>query len=319
MKEKEFTVVVTHAIPKAGLEALFERCRVIYPEHAPAFSEEELARILPECDAVLAGGAMTGEMIRRAGRLRIISNYGAGYEQIDVDAAEEAGVLVTNIPDSTAESTAELAFTLMLCMYRRAAELDRMLRERPSREAFGMGRHMGHNLSGATLGMGRIGGRLAEMAAAFGMKVIYHNRRPVPGKEDGWRTLEALIAEADVVSLHCPLTDRTRGMIGRRQIGRMKPGAALINTARGGVLDYDALVDALIDGRLSGAGLDVYPDEPEVPEALKRLENVVLTPHVGTNTFETRRKMAEAASLRILAVMDGKIPPNVIRRGLRDR
>jgi len=320
MKQKEFTVLITHAIPKPGLERLFSECTVYYPEHAPVFSMDDMLRILPECDAVLAGGAMTREMIAAAKHLKIISNYGAGYDQVDVDAADEAGVLVTNIPDSTTYSTAELAFSLMLSVSRRIAELDRMLRTQPSRNAFGMGRHMGHNLAGSTLGivgMGKIGGCLANMARAFGMNVIYYNRRKVEGQESAWRSLSDLLAEADVVSLNCPLNDTTRGLIGQDQFEQMKPGAVLINTARGGVVDTDALIAALKSGRLGGAGIDVYPNEPDIPEALKSFENVVLTPHIGTNTHEARKGMAEAAAERIFIVRDGQTPPNIVNRSLR--
>ena len=321
MKQKDFTVVITHAIPKPGLERLFEECTVYYPEHAPVYSDEELMKILPECDAVLAGGALTREMIGCAKKLKIISNYGAGYDRVDVDAADEAGVIVTNIPDSTSYSTAELAFVLILTTYRRIAELDRMLRTQPSRNAFGMGKHMGHNLAGATLGiigMGRIGRTLAGMAGAFGMKVIYHNRRKIEGMEEGWRSLNDLLSEADIVSLNCPLTEETRGLIGKEQFEKMKPGAVLVNTARGGVVDTGALIEALRNGKLGGAGIDVYPNEPEVPEELKAFENVVLTPHIGTNTHEARKGMAVAAAERILTVRDGQTPENIVNRNLRN-
>lgn len=321
MEQKQFTVVITHAIPRPGLETLFDRCRVFYPEAGKTvFSDDELMEILPQCDAALAGGAMTREMIGAAKKLKIISNYGAGYDRVDVDAADEAGVIVTNIPDSTTYSTAELAFSLMLDVRRRVTELDRMLRNGPSERAFGMGRHMGHNLAGSTLGvigMGRIGGRLAAMARAFDMKVIYHNRRKAAGMEDDWRGMDALLKEADIVSVNCPLNDQTRGLISREAIQKMKPGAVLINTARGGVVDTEALIEALKEGRLSGAGIDVYPNEPEVPEELKTMENVVLTPHIGTNTHEARKGMAEAAAQRILDVLDGRTPPNMVNRNLR--
>ncbi|MBQ2955452.1 MAG: hydroxyacid dehydrogenase [Clostridia bacterium] len=320
MNQKDFTVLITHAIPKPGLERLFEECKVFYPENAAAYTDEEMMALLPECDAVLAGGAMTRDMIACAKKLKIISNYGAGYDQVDVDAADEAGVIVTNIPDSTTYSTAELAFSLMLTARRRIAELDRMLRTQPSKNAFGMGRHMGHNLAGSTLGiigMGRIGGRLAEMAKAFGMNVIYHNRRKIEGMESGWRSMDDLLAEADIISLNCPLTNETRGLIGKAEFDKMKPGAVIVNTSRGGVIDTDALIGALKSGRLGGAGIDVYPNEPEVPEELKTFENVVLTPHIGTNTHEARKGMAEAAAERIFIVRDGQTPPNIVNRNLR--
>ncbi len=322
MKQVDFTVLITHAIPRPGLEGLFDTCRVFYPEDAICFTEEEIMRILPECDAVLAGGAMTREMIAAAPKLRIISNYGAGYDRVDVDAADEMGVIVTNIPDSTTDSTAELAFALMLDARRRIAELDRMLRSEPSERAFGMGRHMGHNLRGSALGiigMGRIGGRLREMALAFGMKVIYHNRRPIAGLEAEYRALPDLLGEADVISLNCPMTAETQGLIGRAEFMQMKKGAVLINTSRGGVVDTEALIEALESGRLGGAGIDVYPQEPQVPEALKKMENVVLTPHIGTNTYEARKGMAEAAVERILCVRDGVEPPNMVNRNLKKR
>lgn len=323
MKQTDFTVMITHAIPKPGLKALYEACRVLYPEEGRVcFSREEMMRLLPECDAVLAAGPMTAEMIGAARRLRVISNYGAGYDRVDVDAADRAGVIVTNIPAETTESTAELAFALMLSARRRVAELDRMLRVGDSSRAFGMGRHMGHNLAGATLGiigMGRIGSRLAEMARAFGMKVIYHNRHAVPGAEEGYRSLNELLEQADVVSINCPLTEQTRGLMNEQAFARMKEGALLVNTARGGVVDTEAMIRALQSGKLGGAGLDVYPDEPQVPDALKTMENVVLTPHIGTNTHEARKQMAEAAVSRILCVRDGKLPPNMVNRNLRQK
>ncbi len=322
MAQRPFTVVITHAIPTAGLEELFSECRVYYPEGKSAYSDDELMSILPGCDAVLAGGAFTREMIQCAKHLKIISNYGAGYDRVDVDAADEAGVLVTNIPDSTAYSTAELAFSLMLCVRRRIAELDSMVRTMAGTDVFGMGKHMGHNLRGAVLGivgMGRIGTVLAGMAEAFGMKVIYHNRRKIEGREADWRTMGELLSEADVVSLNCPLNDETRGLIGRRELSQMKNGAVLVNTARGGVVDTDALIDALKSGHLGGAGLDVYPDEPNVPDALKELKHVVLTPHIGTNTYEARRGMAQAAAERILCVKEGRRPQNIVNRNLKKK
>ena len=321
MNEK-MKVIVTHPIPAEGLAALYERYEVLYPEGRGPYTPEEMMALLPECDAVLACGAMPREQIEAAPRLKIISNFGAGYDRVDVDAADDCGVLVTNIPDSTSESTAELAFALLVSVYRRVAELNAMLRAAPPENAFGMGKHMGHNLAGATLGivgMGRIGRRLAQMARAFGMEVVYHNRKRLdPDQEAGacYLGLEELLARADAVSVNCPLTPETRGLIGAREIGLMKPGAVLINTSRGGTVDYDALCDALEAGRLRGAGLDVFPDEPHVPERLLALRCVTLTPHVGTNTHEARRGMAEACAARIIDALEGRTPPNIVNRRL---
>ena len=324
MSEKK-RVLVTHPIPPEGLAALYERYEVLYPENRGPYTPEELMTLLPGCDAALACGAMPRQVIEAAPRLRIISNYGAGYDSVDVDAADERGVLVTNIPDSTAESTAELAFALLLSVYRRVAELDDLLRSAPPENAFGMGKRMGHNLAGAVLGivgMGRIGRRLAAMARAFGMTVLYHNRRPLPPElENGaaYRSLNDLLAQADAVSVNCPVTSETRSLIGPREIGLMKPGAVLINTSRGGTVDYDALCDALESGRLRGAGLDVFPEEPHVPPRLLALRCVTLTPHVGTNTHEARRGMAEACARRIIDALEGRTPENVVNRNLKAR
>jgi len=320
---KQTKVLITHPIPADGLTALCERFEVIYPKNREPYSPEELKALLPDCAGVLACGPMTRELIEAAPALRIISNYGAGYDRVDVDAADERGVLVTNIPDSTTESTAELTFALIIAVRRRIAELDALIRSGAPENAFGMGKHMAHDLANATLGivgMGRIGRRLAEMARAFGMAICYHNRRRLPESlEAGARfcSLDELLAASDIVSVNCPLTPETRGLIGAREIGLMKPGAVVVNTSRGGTIDYDALADALEDGRLGGAGLDVFPDEPHVPARLLALRSTVLTPHVGTNTHEARKAMAEAASERIIDALEGRVPKNIVNRNLK--
>lgn len=314
MNDRRFTVLVTHAIPQEGLYKLKESCEVMYPAEG-SFSEGEIRERLPLVDAVLAGAAMTAEMIERAPRLKIISNYGAGYDRVDVEAADRCGVIVTNIPDSTADATAELALSLILAVSRRICELDRRLRAYPPEESFGMGTLMGHSLFGNTLGivgMGRIGARLAEMARVMGMKTAYHNRRRVEGNESEYLPLDQLMASCDVISINCPLTPETRGLISAREIALMKPEAILVNTSRGAVINNEALIGALASGAIRGAGIDVFPDEPHVPEGYLALENVVLTPHVGTNTHEARRLMGEHAALRITEVAAGRIPPNIV-------
>ena len=313
-------VLITHPIPRNGLDGLYARYEVVYPDRRGPYTEDELARLLPDCDAVLACGPMPGKLIDKCTKLRIISNYGAGYDSVDVDAADRHGIYVTNIPDSTTESTAELAFALMLSVMRRVAELNHDMRSEHPENCFGMGRFMGHNLRGATLGiigMGRIGRRLAEMAGAFGMNIVYHNRRKLDAVlEHGARYLpmDEMISVADIISINCPLTEETRYIVGRREISRMKKSAVIINTSRGGTLDCDALCDALESGAILGAGLDVYPDEPHVPERLLALPSVTLTPHTGTNTFETRKAMAQAAADRIIDVLSGRIPNNIVNR-----
>lgn len=308
-------ILVTHGVPAEGFAALAGHT-VIIPAPLAAYSMEELTELIADADAVVAGGKLPGDVIRQGKKLRIIANYGAGYDGVDVAAAAECGVPVTNIPDTVTQDTAELAIGLMLAVSRRIGEMNLRLRSTDSRELFGMGRHMGRSLRGQTLGIvgcGRIGSRTAQIARAMGMRVIGFSRHGVPeGAAENAPSLEALLQQADVVSLHCPLTAETRGLIGEEAFRLMKPGAILINTARGAVVDTDALLRALESGRLSGAGLDVYPNEPEIPQALLMHENVVCTPHIGTNTVQTRNEMAAACSAQILDALAGKRPANIV-------
>lgn len=310
-------VLVTAAIPKDGLEALFAQCEVVYPEKG-TFTPEEMMRLAPEVDAVLACGSMDAAWIGAAKKLRVVSNYGVGYDRVDVAALTAAGIPLTNLPDETAGPTAELAMALLLALRRRIAELDRRVRIEAPERAFGMGRFMGHSVAGTTLGivgMGNIGRKVRDMALAFGMRVVYHNRTALPrtlAGEAAWMPLEDVLATSDAVTLHCPLTPQTQGLIGTGELARMQPSAVLINTARGAVVDHPALIAALQEGRIAGAALDVYPDEPHIPEALRSLDHVVLTPHIGTNTVADRRKMCAKAAQNILDVLAGKRPERVV-------
>jgi len=270
---------------------------------------------VPTADAIIACGALPAEMIEAAPRLKIIANYGAGYDSVDVKAATQRGIPVTNTPDETREPTAEVAIGLMLAASRRICELNQRLRNEETSRVFGMGRHMGRSLRGQTLGIvgcGRIGRCTARMASALGMRVLGYSRSGADASVCEPTDLSTLLREADVVSLHCPLTPDTRGLMNAEAFSQMKPGAMLINTARGAVVDTQALLDALDSGRLSGAGLDVYPDEPHIPVALLSRDNVVCTPHTGTNTQQTRYEMAQACSRQILDVLNGKRPENIV-------
>lgn len=308
------TILITHGIPTAGLEILADH-EIIMPAPLAAYSMDELRTLIPQVHAVIAGGRLPGDVIRAGKKLRIIANYGAGYDSVDIAAAAECGVPVTNIPNAVTDSTAELAIGLMLAVSRRIGEMNLRLRRENSAELFGMGRYMGNTLRSRTLGVigcGRIGTRTAEMAKALGMKVLVHSRHPVSGSVGENADLPALLSRADVVTLHCPLTDSTRGMMDASAFAAMKPGAILINTARGGIVDHAALAEALRSGRLAGAGLDVYPDEPRIPQDILALDNVVCTPHVGANTAQTRAVMAEACARQILDVLAGKRPENIV-------
>ena len=306
------TILITHGIPTAGIELLTGH-DIIMPAPLAAYSMEELRALIPQADAVIAGGKLPGDVIRAGRKLKIIANYGAGYDGVDVKAAAECGVPVTNIPDTVTNATAELAIGLMLAVSRRIGEMNLRLRREDSASLFGMGRNMGNTLQGRTLGVigyGRIGQRVGEIARALGMRVIAHSRRSVDGVDNA--ELPTLLSTADVVTLHCPLTDETRHLLDASAFAMMKPGAIVINTARGGVIDHDAMLEALKNGRLAGAGLDVYPNEPGIPEALLALDNVVCTPHHGANTAQTRRDMLMANARQILDALSGKRPENIV-------
>lgn len=307
-------ILVTHGIPGEGFRPL-EGHQVIMPEVLHAFTEEELLQYAPQCDAIVAGGRISAPVIQAAKKLKIIANYGAGYDAVDVSAAREAGVPVTNIPEAVTQDTAELAMGLILSVSRRIGEMNLRLRKEAPESLFGMGRHMGKSLRGQVLGIigcGRIGNRTAEMAKVFGMRVMGYSRRGCNPEVAEPVSMETLLEKADIVSLHCPLTAETRHLISHDAFARMKDGVILINTARGAVVDTDALLAALESGKVAGAGLDVFPDEPHVPAALLQHDRVVCTPHIGTNTSLTRCEMAQACSRQILDVLHGKRPQNIV-------
>ena len=315
------TVLLTHSIPTRGMEALFDACRVIMPpEGAYTFTPEALVDAARDVDAIFAAGPVPAAVIEAARRLRIIANYGAGYDRVDVEAAARRGIPVTNLTRSTSLPTAEMALTLLLSVARRVPELDGALRGGEPESVFGMGKAMGRTLDGLTLGivgLGNIGSCMARLCRGLGMQVLYTSRhrrslQEEAEKEVAYRPLEALLAESDVVSLHVPHTAETDRMINAERLALMKPDAILINTARGGVVDTDALAEALRAGRLGGAGLDVYPQEPHVPAALFSCPHTVLTPHIGTNTAHARAEMARETCDCILRAFDGRPLVNVV-------
>ena len=310
-------ILITNGIPLAGL-ALPDSFVMDYPGEGLAFAREELLHLLPKADAVLACSVLDREMIEIAQKLKIIVCYGAGYDAIDMEAATNAGISVANIPDSVTEVTAELAISLILCLARRICELNGKIRQAEPRNAFGLGKYMGTSLKGSTLGivgMGRIGARVADFGRFMGMKVIYASRSPKPeqahlGAERC--SLETLMKTADFVSLHCPHTPETDQLIDRKLLLLMKPTAYLINTARGRMTDENALLDVLRENRIAGAGLDVFVGEPDVNPAWAALSNVILTPHIGSNTVQARREMLLAAFERIADALAGKKPQNLL-------
>lgn len=308
-------VLITHGVPIEGFAALKTDHRLVCPPLLEAFSMEELCALIPDADAVVACGALPAEVIQRGRKLKIIANYGAGYDAVDIAQAAKQGILVTNLPDTVTDATAELALGLMLAVSRRIGEMTLRLRQEPSEQLFGMGRLMGQSLRGRTLGiigMGRIGKRTAELARALGMQVLGYSRHGADAAFCAPVALEELFAASDIVSLHCPLTPQTTHLLNADRIAQMKPGAILINTSRGAVVDTDALCNALTSGHLSGVGLDVFPDEPHLPPRLLQFPQAVLTPHIGTNTAQTRREMAEACSRQIVDALAGRRPQHIV-------
>ena len=262
---------------------------------------------------------VTREMIMLAPHLKLVTNFGVGFNNIDLEACRERGIRVTNTPQPVIEPTAELAFALMHDVARRTAEFDRKLREGTA-EPFGVMNNLSHSLYGKTLGiigMGRIGQALARRAVASGMRIVYHNRKPIPKSSLESRFLnpdtinyvskEELLETSDFVSLNLPYTPEVKHLIGERELQMMKNTAYLINTARGAHVDEEALVLALKAGEIAGAAMDVYEHEPKIHPELLTLDNVVLSPHTGTGTWEGRIAMCENVCDNILAWENNEI------------
>ena len=259
---------------------------------------------------------VTREMIASAPHLQLVTNFGVGFNNIDLEACRERGIRVTNTPQPVIEPTAELAFALMHDVARRTAEFDRKLREGKA-EPFGVMNNLSHSLYGKTLGiigMGRIGQALARRAVASGMRIIYHNRRPLGdevmrllGYEARYVSKGELLQESDFVSLNLPYTPEVKHLIGTEEFNMMKRTAYLINTARGAHVDEQALVQALRESEIAGAAMDVYEHEPQIHPELLTLDNVVLSPHTGTGTWEGRIAMCENVCDNILAWINNEI------------
>jgi glyoxylate reductase len=241
--------------------------------------------------------------------LRVVANYGVGYDRIDLEACLERGIVVTNTPGVLDAATADLAFALLLATRRQVVEGDRFVREGRWHGSWAASR-VAEEVTGSTLGivgLGRIGSAVARRARGFDLRVLYTQRTRVETDLGEFRELDALLAEADLVTLHVPLTPETHGLIDARRLGLLRDGACLVNTARGEIVDQDALVGELVSGRIR-AGLDVFVGEPEVPAELLGLENVVLTPHLGSATRQAREAMTRLVVDNLLVVERGKPP-----------
>jgi len=298
-----------------GFSELMDKYEVVFPEKE-FFSKAEVINLISGFDAFISTFQfkMDKDVIDAGkGSIKIIANYGVGYNNVDVAYATQCGIVVTNTPDPVVEPTAELALALMLDAARRLAECDRKMRL-PGGLKWGVMHNLGQSLYGKTLGivgMGRIGQSLARRALACGMKIVYNNRNRLSDELESLyhaqrMELTELLQSSDVISMHTPLTDETHHLINRDRLQLMKPTAILINTARGPVVDEAALVVALQQGIIAAAGLDVFENEPAITPELFLLDNVVLAPHNGTGTVDARMEMSRFVSQNIIRYFDGQ-------------
>ncbi|MBE9505838.1 MAG: D-glycerate dehydrogenase [Chloroflexi bacterium] len=327
-------VLVTYRdIPGRGLvEGLRERFEVHVNSHDGQLPREELLTAVADVEALvcLPSERIDAELLDTAPNLRVVSNYAVGFNNVDVDAATARGVMVTNTPDVVTDATADLAWAILMAIARDVLVVDRFARSgewkewRP--EAF-----IAADITGTTLGivgLGRIGQAMARRAAGFDMRVLYsdvHRADRETERRLGAEFVErdSLLRESDFVTLHVPLNDATRHLIGERELSLMKPTAYLVNASRGPIVDEQALVRALRSHEIAGAALDVYENEPRLAEGLAALDNVILIPHLGANSRRTRDMMAGMTVENVVAALSGEVPPTLVnpevlpnRRGL---
>jgi glyoxylate reductase len=306
---------------EAEVRAILDRAGTVETSHTEReLPVDDLARRVADCAAIIPMGAhpIPEAVLAAAPHLRIVAVAAVGYNIVDVAAATRRGILVTNTPGVLTDTTADMAWALMLGVARRVPESDRFVRAGKWTGVY-WSQLMGVDVHGATLGiigLGRIGQAVARRAQGFGMRVLYHNRKRDPEAERAvgaeYRAKAELLREADFVVLSIPLSAETRHLIGAAELALMKPTAYLVNVARGPVVDEAALVDALQSGRIAGAGLDVFEEEPKVHPGLLELENLALTPHIGSASRATRLRMATRAAENCVAALQGQRPPNLV-------
>jgi len=316
-------VFVTRIIPEEGLNILREMADIkVWQEELPP-PREVLLKEVEEVDGLLSllTDKIDAELMDRAKKLKIVSNYAVGYDNIDLEEATKRGIMATNTPGVLTETTADLAFALLMATARRIVEGDKFVRA-GKWKTWGPMLLLGQDIYGATLGLiglGRIGYAVAKRAKGFDMKVMYYDqvRNEKAEQELGLEfvTLEKLLKESDFVSIHVPLTPQTRHLINEKTLSLMKKNAILINTARGPVVDEKALYEALVNNRIAGAGLDVMdPEPPSMDNPLLKLDNVILLPHIASASVATRTKMAIMAAENLVAGLKGEIPPNLLNK-----
>jgi glyoxylate reductase len=315
-------VYITRRIPEPGIEMIRKEHEVEINPYDRVLTREELLQAVKGKDGILCllTDKIDAEVFDAAGpQLKVVSNYAVGYDNIDVKEATKRGIVVTNTPGVLTETTADLAWALILATARRIVEADKFTRA-GKYEGWAPMLFLGQDVYGKTLGiigMGRIGQAVARRAKGFNMKVLYNDIRRIPEETEKelnatFVSLDELLEQSDFVSLHTYLSPETYHLINEERLRKMKKTAYLINTSRGPVVDESALVRALKEGWIAGAGLDVYEFEPKLVPGLAECENAVLLPHIASASVETRTKMATMAAENLLAVLAGKMPPNPV-------
>tara|TARA_R110002049_G_scaffold120624_3_gene275178 strand:+ start:852 stop:1838 length:987 start_codon:yes stop_codon:yes gene_type:complete len=323
MPKQQLSVVVTRRLPEVVETRLAELFDVHLRETDAPMTRQELAEAIKTCDVLVPTitDQIDNALISQAGgRLKLIANYGAGVDHIDVATARQQGVLVSNTPGVLTQDTADMTMALLLAVTRRMPE-GMALMQKGQWDGWAPNALLGGRISGrrlGILGMGRIGQAVARRAAAFGMQIHYHNRRRLrPEVEEKlgatyWESLDQMVARMDVISVNCPHTPSTFHLMNARRLKLMKPEAVIVNTSRGEVIDENALTRMLRAGELKGAGLDVYEHGVEINPRLRELDNVVLLPHMGSATLEGRIEMGEKVIINIKTFDDGHRPPDQV-------
>ena len=316
-------VIVTRKLPDVVETRMMELFRVRLNLDDAAMSRDELVEAMQAADALVptVTDRIDADMIAAAGpQLKLIASFGTGVDHIDLTAARQRGIVITNTPGVLTDDTADMTMAMILAVSRRLTEGEQLVR-RGEWTGWSPTSMLGHRLWGKRLGivgMGRIGQALARRAKGFGLSIHYHNRRRVPGETEDeleatyWDSLDQMLARMDFISINCPHTPATYHLLSARRLALMRRDAVLINTARGEVVDEPALIRMLVQGELAGAALDVYENEPTVSKKLLRLSNVVLLPHMGSATLEGRIDMGEKVIINVRVFFDGHSPPDKV-------
>ena len=314
-------IILTRQLPDSVETRMRELFNAQLNETDEAFTKEQLIDAVKKADVLVptVTDEISAEIIAEAGpQLKLIASFGVGVDHIDLKAAKEKGITVTNTPGVLTEDTADVVMSLILAVPRRIAEGD--VRARSGQwKGWSPTGMLGRRINGKRLGivgMGDIGEAVARRARGFGMSIHYHNRKPVHPELEAeleatyWESLDQMLPRMDIVSVNCPSTPQTQGLLSRERLSLLQPHAYLVNTSRGDVIDEAALIDLLSNNGIAGAGLDVYADEPHIPEALRKLKNTVLLPHIGSATIEGRQDMGQKVIINIQTFIDGHTPPD---------